>query len=535
MAVVPLKKPDAPASQFPDKSVTEDALSRLKDARAQKTDAEKDLQEAYFFTRPRLCWNVRSDRPRPKRRDEQQEDLATGIGSEVSEDFATEVISAFFPQGTEWVVAELDDSELQELEEYAVQDLKKEAADRNKLIFSAIRASNFEAELGPALDPNASVGTIGFWTDKPFNTKPIVTSHVPVTELEFNVEADGSVGDRFRVRWVRGSKVKSVIPDVTLPETIQKRIRDEKNCTLEIVWCFWRDWTDPENDRWKHVLLVDKVAVHEQDLEGEGCVPLSVWRFSPDSGYAWGFGPTIKSLQELRVLDVITAATQDRVDIAISPPITYPDDGVMDFEGGIEAGKAYPSRPGSGRDVAKLYFEGDPDLGFYTASDLERRIKRKHFADYPEQKGDTPPTATQWTDEMLKAQRRIGTPGKKFWQEGPYAIYRRFEWLLEKDGKIQAVQINGRKLSLTPNNPATQAADNQKVQTGIQVLGLAKSYFPETSAAAIDERATIENIKKLTKDEVVVLRDQQQTQDLLQTVLGAAQQAGALPGQEGQQ
>ncbi len=425
---------------------------------------------------------------------------------------------------------EIDASQALELEKDEIADLKAEAADRNALIFSAIRASNFEAELGTVLDPHLAVGTVAWWIEKPYNTRPISVAHVPARELEFNVEADGSVGDRFRVRWVKGSKLKSVLPDVKLPQKVEQRIQNDKKCVIEVVWCFWRDWSKPEEDLWTHVLLVDGVACHRDSFEGEGCLPLIIARMSPDVEFAWGFGPSIKSLQEYRVLDVITAATQDRVDIAISPPIGYPDDGVMDFEGGIEGGKAYPMRPGSGKDIQPLYFEGNPDLGFYTATDLERRIRRKHFADYPEQKGDTPPTATQWVDEMVKAQRRIGTPGKKFWREGPYQIYRRFEWLLAKDGILTDLEVNGRKITLMPNNPATQAADNQKVQTGMQVLALAKNYFPETSAAAIDERATLENIKNLTKDEVVVLRDQAQTTELLQTVLGAAQQAGMVPG-----
>lgn len=527
-ATKPKAEGNAPGPDM--KALGEDAYARLKDARAQKADAELDLKEAYFFTRPRLSYQVTSTSKKPNRRDDTADDLATGIGSEVSEDFATEATAAFFPQGTSWVEATLDESETSQLKPEEIADLQAAAAARTSLIFSAIRASNFESELGTVLDPHLAVGTVAWWIDRPFNTRPVNVQHVPTTELEFNVEADGSVGDRFRVRSVRGSKLKSVIPDVKLPEKVTRKIANEKNCTIEVVWCFWRDWSDPENDVWVHVLLVDKVAVHHQELEGEGCLPLIIARMSPDSQFAWGFGPSIKSLQEYRVLDVITAATQDRVDIAIAPPIGYPDDGVLDFENGLEAGKAYPMRPGSGRDIAKLYFEGDPDLGFYTATDLERRIRRKHFADYPEQKGDTPPTATQWVDEMVKAQRRIGTPGKKFWREGPYAVYRRFEWLLDKDGKIEDVEIGGRAVSLIPNNPATQAADNQKLQNGVQVLGLVKNYFPETAAAAVDERATIENIKKLAKDEVVVLRDQAQTNELLQTVLGAAQEAGVVPG-----
>ncbi|WP_343289712.1 portal protein [Ferranicluibacter rubi] len=531
MAISRPKSTAPAANPFPPQSVTEDATQRLKDARAQKTEARADLQEAYFFTRPRLSWNIESTVKASKRRDAEQEDLATGIGAEVSEDFATEVVSAFFPQGTDWVANGLDESELGDIEPQDLADLQAESKKRDKIIFSAIRASNFESELGSTLDPHAAVGTVAWWIEKPHNTRPISCSSVPPRELEFNVEADGSVGDRFRVRHVRGTKLRSVIGDITLPEKIAKKVRDEKSCTIEVVWCYWRDWSQPEDEVWKHVLLIDRMAVKTEDLTGEGCLPLIIARFSPDNEYAWGFGPSIKALQDYRVLDVITAATQDRVDIAINPPMGYPDDGVMDFENGLESGKAYAMRPGSGKDVVPLYFEGNADLGFYTATDLERRIRRKHFADYPEQKGDTPPTATQWADEMVKAQRRIGTPGKKFWREGPYAIYRRFEWLLEKDGKIDDITINGRKLTLVPNNPATQAADNQKVQVAGNLLTMLKSYFPETSQAAIDERKTAENFQTLLKDEVVVLRGEKETADLVQSVLGAAQQSGMLPTQ----
>lgn len=520
-----------PETPNPMKELAKEANRRLADARAQKALSRPDLQEAYFFTRPRLSYYVDSTNRNTRRNSDQADELATGIGAEVSEDFATEAKAAFFPQGTNWVVSEPSKVDLVDLEAAEIGDIEEAAKERDELIFSAIRSSNFEAELGMVLDPHLSVGTVAWWIDKPANTKPIKVKPIAPRELEFNVEEDGSVGDRFRIRHTKGEKLGSILPGIAIPEEVQAKIRRNQNSVIEVVWCFWRDWSDIENDKWVHVILVDKCAVHRQDLEGEGCLPLIVARISPDPDFAWGWGPSIKSLQEYRVLDTLTASTQDRADIATNPPIYYPDDGVMDFEGGIESGKAYPKRPGgSAKDIGSLYFPGDADLGFYTAGDLERRIRRKHFADYPEQKGDTPPTATQWTDEMLRAQRRIGTPGHKFWQEGPYAIYRRYEWLLEKDGKIESVKLpNGEALTLVANNPATQAADNQKLQTGVQVLNIAKNYFPETSAAAIDERATIENIQKLAKDEVIVLRDEAETQELLGQILGAAQEAGALP------
>lgn len=510
---------------FPDPALTKVWTGKLDDARLQKSAVEKDLQEAYFFTRPRLSRVVASTSGalRPTPIDDAASELATSIGAEVSEDFATEAMAAFFPSNTNWATSTADAAILAGLQEDDVQKFKVQAKAADDVVFAAINSSNFNAEIAAALDPDAGIGTIGLWIDAPGAGRPYQVEHVPTRELEFDVDPNGDPGDRFRVRWVRGEKLRSVIGGaVTVPEKTANKIKRQPRCWVEVVWCFGRDWSQPENDVYDHVLLIDREAVHKARLEGEGCLPLIVMRFSPDKSHAWGNGPAIKSLPDLRVLDVITAATQDRVDIAVAPPIGYPDDGVVNFEGGIEAGKAYPMRPGSGRDIAKLYFEGNADLGFYTATDLERKIKRKFFADYPEQKGDTPPTATQWIDEMVRAQRRIGTPGGKFWREGPYQIFRRFGWLLNHDGLLPEVKINGREISLTPNNPATQAQDNQKLQVASQLLGLIKSYFPMTSQAAIDELRTIEKMQKLVRDEVIVLRDPGIVEKMVGQLLSAA-------------
>jgi hypothetical protein len=506
---------------------SEDACQRLADARTQKSVVLPDLQEAYFFTRPRLSRQMSSSSKPSAILTRDVDELATGLGSEVSEDFATEVIAAFFPLGQRWVVSSAEASRVDGADDDDIDGLQDDIENYDKTVFAAINGSNFTSEISGALDPDAAIGTIGLWTAAPGAGRPYKVEHVPLQELEINVDPDGNVGDRFRVRFVKYRNLRSLIGrEVELPNTIERKIKDRPNGMAEVCWCFWRDWTVPEDDVYVHVLLVDKKQVYFSHLVGEGCLPLLVFRFSPDKLHAWGNGPAIKSLQEFRVLDTITATTQDACEVALNPPIWYPDDGVVNFDSGLEPGRAYAKRPGGNSgDFGSLAFMGSPDIGFYTATDLERRVKRKFFADYPEQKGDTPPTATQWTDEMVRAQRRIGTPGAKFWREGPYEIYRRFEYLLDKDSKIEKVKFNGKALTLTPNNPATQAQDNQKLQVASQLLGLFKSFFPQTSQASIDEMKTMDNIKKLVKDQVIVLRSEAEAKTLVQQVLGAVQQS----------
>jgi hypothetical protein len=136
---------------------------------------------------------------------------------------------------------------------------------------------------------------------------------------------------------------------------------------------------------------------------------------------------------------------------------------------------------------------------------------------------------------MLRAQRRIGTPGMNFWRVGPKAIFERFAWLCEKDGLVEPVLSGGTRVPLSPQNPATQAQDQQQLQVAMRLLEIAKGFFPQTSQAAIDELATMENIKKLLRDQLVSFRNQGQVQDLITNMLGAAQQMGAIPGGGGQQ
>lgn len=500
------------------KKLGEEADARLVDCRRQKSMVELDIREAYYFTKPRLSRTIRSS-GEPSLSVNNADELATGIGTEVNEDFATEIINAFMPAHFNWCRSEAGMGVPAALWE----KVKPKAEADDTEVFKGVRASNFDAELATALIPDAGIGTIAMWIDDHQAHDPISAQHVPLRELEINVGPDGRVDDRFIVRYVRKRSLAAVLPGVAVPRKTEKK---KAGAWVEVRWGFWRDWSRPADLVWRHVVQIDGEVVNTIDYQGEGSCPLIVGRFSPDSLHAFGNGPTIDSLPTLRVIDTIASATQDRVDIAVAPPFGYPDDGVTNFEGGLLAGHAYPMRPGAGT-IQELYFKGDPDLGYYTLADLERAVKRKHFADYPEQPGKTPPTATQWLDEMIKSQRRIGTPGQKFWREFPSEVFLRYRYLLSQRGIIQPLQADGKMVAIRPYNPATKAQEQQEVQVATKVLDLAKGYFPMTSQAAIDEMATIKNIQEKLGDRIVVLRDEEEVKQLIQSMLQAASAGGA--------
>jgi len=131
------------------------------------------------------------------------------------------------------------------------------------------------------------------------------------------------------------------------------------------------------------------------------------------------------------------------------------------------------------------------------------------FVDLPEQSGDTPPTATQWVDELARAQRRVGTPGLPFWREGPAAIFIRFKHLLEKSKTIEPITIDGKTVATLARNPAQAAAEMQEVAMFAKAVQLLGPAFPEEFKANADGRATMEAVLKKMRVTLLKLRSKE--------------------------
>jgi len=502
----------------PFKAISDQANQRLADARAQKDGVAQDIREAYFFTNPRLYRQVRSDSP-PTTKVDDETQVVTGVGTEANEDFATEVLTAFFPPAIPWVQS-MPTANVKKADKAKMVAAAKAVDDQ---VFDEIRSSNLDAELGTALTPDIGVGTIGLWVDEDSGHLPIRVQHVPIRELEINVGPRGDVDDRFAVKYIRYRSLRAMIPNVEIPAHFAKKIEKKPNEYVRVAWGFWRDWNVRGDEVWTAVIMLDGEVVWHGDRKGEGSVELLVARFAPDNLHAFGNGPSIKALPDLRVLDALTEAQQNRGLTSMNPPFAFPDDGIMNFEGGIRDGMAYPKRPGGGpNDIVPLYFAGDVNLGFFTTEDLRRSIRRKHFADYPEQAGKTPPTATQWADEMAKSQRRLGTPGAKFFNEGPVQIFNRFRFLGQRRKTVQPYEYEGKPLVCRPSNPAAKALEQQEVAMATRLLEILNAFFPQFMATVVDPVKTATALKEKLGDKIITFRSEEEAAALIQKTLEAA-------------
>lgn len=489
-----------------------EALQRLEDARREKRNVTNDHQNAYFYAAPRRIRQQQSQSQTPaptKPGDDRQ--LQTSFGFEVVDDFMSMLIQTFTPREGPWAERKLP--EAMRSDDFNIDEVNEAIRLEDEKVFNLIRASNYYSEKAMTGVPDAAVGIVALLVTDPGRGQPYECRGVPIRELEIDKGPDGRPDFRAIVRVTKfrylkaevGAEVYAKIDPVEL-----RKYKDQPDQPIEVVWAWWRIWDNLGDHEYQHVVLCQQKLCHQATSIGEGSCALIVGRFGATPDFAWPDGPLLKSLADLVQLDEVRGALIENLDFTLRPPKAYDDDGVINLPtDGVRPGELYPRRPSYGKQTFEdIYQPRAIDSALFEIDHLTMRIRRLHYVDFPEQKGKTPPTATQWIDELAIRQNRIGTPGFAFWREEPYEAFQRFRYLGEKGGKVRPLDALGVRVPLQPYNPAERAQDSQDISTSVRFAQIGQAIAPTIWQVAIDELATLQNIRKKMRVTDVVLRDQ---------------------------
>jgi hypothetical protein len=523
-----------------------EALERLEDARRQKSSVNSDHQNAYYYTAPRRVRQQQSnaqqtvaDKTKPG--DDRQ--LQTSFGMEVADEFISMLIETFTPREGFWAERRMPTNPDEDgQEDPEIEDINKAIKAEDKKVFDLIRSSNYYAEKAKAGKPDAAIGVVALLVTDPGRGQPVNVLGVPIRELDMDLGPDGkpdfrSITRPTKYRHLAAQLGREVYAKLEAMEEFAGKTKDQSDKSCEIVWAWWRNWENFGDVEWRHVVLVDHKLVHEATMTGEGSCALIVGRFGATPDFAWPDGPLLQSLPDLVSLDETRAALIENLDFTLRPPKAFEDDGLLNIPAdGVRPGELYPKRPNGGKPSFEDIYEPRPiDAGLFEVDHLQMRIRRLHYVDFPEQKGKTPPTATQWIDELVIRQRRIGAPGFAFWREEPYETFQRFRYLGERRGTVMSALALGvpGNVALQPYNPAERAQDSQDISTAIRFAEIGQLIAPTMWQVMLEEAATLKNLKAKFRDEIVVLRSEAEAEERIRMLTALAEQAlGAGIGQQ---
>jgi hypothetical protein len=494
--------------------------ARLSAAKAQRSDrVQEDGFEVYKF-----CFNGREDEWRGSRNKlREPEEIFADTVSDIAEDFTGDLFHTMTPENLPWVGYEAGAAVPEDQVKYVEEFIQS----REKVISKALKQSNYYDE-GPTAFKDAVMGNVAMWVDRHTLSKPIVCEAIPLPELYLRLGPYG-IDDRFRERKYYYRDLKELLPGATFDRVLMDKIKNSGKAKATVVWGFWRSFEDPGNPIWLQKVRVDGKSVGlDENLEGEGSCPIIVGRFNALPDTPWGYGPGRKMLPSIRTLDELVRMNLEGMDHTLDPAVVYPHDGVLDLSEGIEAGVAYPSMPGSG-DSIQTIGGGQLDYGFFTEERMEERLRKGFYRDM-EQRGKTPPSASQYLGEEQKSIRRMARPAGKLWKEFGVGLLKRIEWLETQSGGAlegESFQmLDGQMVLMRPISPLERAQARDEVLVGQSIMQMTvEALGPEQAAVVLDGRATMENVKDKMQDKIVVYRNEKQIQDMMQQF--AQMQGGA--------
>jgi hypothetical protein len=493
------------------KKPTEDFTTRFDAAKRWRDAAKPFINEIFRFT----CPGREHDFDR-KSVSEYETDVFISLGEELARDLAGDIITYYTPGESKWATY-LVTAEVPEDQKDAVLELVQGREDQ---VAEAFQLSNYYDISPQWAFEAASHGTPALWVQKSFLSGPLHFEVVPPHEL-FVTPGYLGILDRFRETSVLYSAIAALFQgwDVDLNQPKLKEKLKKPGSMCKVCWGFWLDWKDPGNPRWRCEITVDGIRITPEeplDLGGiYGSCPLLIGRFNPQPGKPWGRGPGWTALPDLRVLDKVDEIVLSGMDQSISTTLIYADDGMLDLSEGLEAGRAYPANRGFTREkIYDLSRSVNVDQGWFAEERIEERIRRAFYQDGPRQRGDTPPTASQWLDERRRVQARLGKPSAPLWSELILPMIQRVEYLLVQSGDMpEAISHNGNAITVKSISPLQKSQNQDQVMIARSNLELAFSVLGEGVGQVVDLPGSFSGIVKQSGDTITkILPEQQQQQ-----------------------
>ncbi|NWG46276.1 MAG: hypothetical protein HXY25_06980 [Alphaproteobacteria bacterium] len=492
---------------------------RLTKAKADRATHEPWLQEIYRLAMP---WRTRFGMQAQQTHD--HVDVYDGTLMEAVSDFASDLLATYTPTDQRWIeqqvilppgVSEADRKRI-----------ARAVADQDAAIFEEIRASNFYEAVVEA-NADLALGTAVMHIDEVAGLSyPIHCQALPLVNTYVCAGPYGRIDGVYREQKVTIDHAQVLWPGIDLgPKLSQKKGTDE----ITIIDGGYRDWKERGTPTWQYAVFESggKDVMLEQTMAGEGAWPLVGARWLTDTHTAWGIGPAYKALPWARTADELAYLILKNANWQVDPVRSYTDDGVINLDTDIVPGTWIPVGPDG--EIRTIENPSNLDIGYFTQDDLRRLIKHALYQDKPEQRGRTPPTATQWLDEALENQRRQGAPLGRLAVEWLFPIFMRFRHLLIQRGTIAPVLYKDEQVRLRLVSPLLRAARQEDAVTGARFLEILNGSFPpETVAMLIDATKTAHNLQAALRDEIIALRTEEEAAQLLASLAQGVASAGRL-------
>ncbi len=357
--------------------------------------------------------------------------------------------------------------------------VKELLQDANKKFFAAIRSSNFDTA-APEGYAELSIGTMAILMLEGDDTSPFQFVPVPFAHIAIEQGAWGQVSAVFR-EWkqIEASIIQDQWPDADIPEELARIGRDDEGAKVDLFevtyenkvsgeWYYDVIWQGGGSTTGGNVCLVERLY-HEN--------PWLVPRINKLPGEAYGRGPLIQAMPDIKTINKITEFILKNAALNIAGVYTGVDDGVLNPNVVVIApGAVIPvsSNGGSrGPSLQPLRNPGEINFANIEIDKLTMRIKQILLDTRLPPDAGPVRTATEIVERIKELSTESATVFGRLMYEFILPLARRGLGILYRKGLLQEqIKLDGLGVEAQVLSPLARQQNLAEVESVVRALSI---------------------------------------------------------------
>lgn len=389
---------------------------------------------------------------------------------EAIQDGAGKIQDNIAPIWMKWAVIR-PSAEVERMEGYEdfEQQIKEEQQKNTDIIFDYINRSNFHSQFFESC-VDLLIGTNTLAIDETFKPdNPIVFSTIPQKGIAFSEGSDGVIHTHFRRHKLRARNIESTYVGFEASQQIREKIDKDPECEVLIHQGIIHD---EKTDTYHGVVWVDEEDKISWYMDYKDSNPWNTSRYTKVAGEVRGRGPAVQLLADIKTLNKIKEFSLQKAAIDLSGIWMATDDGVtnpynMTLSPGVVM--TVGSNNSQNPSLMRLDTSTNLNLVLFEVQNLENRIKRAFFGDLRDP--DSPVrSATEIALDSREMLKKMGSAFGRLQTELLIPIINRVAWILQRNGIIKPIKINGKLLTVQFTSPLAVAQDMQEMMAVQQAI-----------------------------------------------------------------
>lgn len=397
--------------------------------------------------------------------------LHDGTAADAAEGLAASLLAELTPPWSRWFglapVDEAGDPELAGMLEDAAETLQ-----------GHLDRSNFALEMPQAFLDLVVAGTGVLMVEEapPGEASALRFTAVPLQEAVLEEGPSGRLDTVFRLVRMTGAAIAARYPMALLPpDLVQMDDTEAEHRVIEAVWpsrggCLFAAVLERDG---KGILLAE-------GRFDEG--PLLAFRWMKAPGEAYGRGPVMKALPDIRTANKVVELVLKNASIAATGIWQADDDGVLNpATVRLEPGAIIPKAVGSAG-LTPLAAPGSFDVSQLVLSDMRARIRSALLADRLAMPSRPGMTATEVLERGAETARLLGATYGRLQAELLTPLVARCLSILRRRGEVPPILLDGQEARIAYRSPLARVQGRADASNTLLFLQAVAAMGPSASA-----------------------------------------------------